>query len=67
MYTEESTGVLPEQKGIKYILDYDEWSEFEVSRMYDDFRGAGEFEMDSWVVDVEPLFSLSEIFSLFVK
>lgn len=59
--------VVMDGKGLstKYILDYDEISNFEISRMYDDFRGCSEFEMDQWVQDHEQLFTVREFLELF--
>ncbi len=48
-----------------YILDYDEICHLEISSMFDDMRGAGEHEMDSWTQDIEPLFTLKEFLSIY--
>lgn len=40
-------------------------SDEKVNSPYDDFRAAGEFEMDAWVNDREVLFTLPEILALF--
>jgi len=62
---QESMGEGVLENKTKYVLDYNETCDFEISRMYDDMRGAFEYEADQWVDDKEPLFTLSEIYSLF--
>ena len=49
----------------KYVCEERELEGYDLARIYDDFRGAGDFEMDSWVQDVEQLFTVREILSLF--
>lgn len=57
--------ILPETLKTKYILDYNEYCEIEVSSPFDDSHGCAEPDMDQWVNEVEPLFTAREIFSLF--
>jgi len=49
----------------KHVLSQEEVCDFEVSRMFDDMRGAFEYEADQWVEDQETLFTWPEIRMLF--
>jgi len=64
MHENKTEMVLPHEN-TRYICEERELEGFDLARMFDDFRGCGDFEMDEWVQDVETLFSFPEILSLF--